>query len=177
MSEAEIFNFLFCSENSEQLKRNYITLVRKLHPDKGGSVEACQILNKVFDKLQHHPKFSGRYEQDKKAYKDENREAPEKENYFVGKKTMDVISTLCVLDGLNLEICGTWLWISGATFNYKQVLKELGCKWAHSKKMWCFHESEWTRKNRHTLDMDEIRELHGSEKIKQHNTYKLNKAV
>jgi hypothetical protein len=67
MTESEIFSFLFCSENLEQLKKNYILLVRKLHPDKGGSVEACQILNKVFDKLQRHPKFAGRYEQDKKS--------------------------------------------------------------------------------------------------------------
>ena len=177
MSESEIFNFLFCSENLEQLKKNYITLVRKLHPDKGGSVEACQILNKVFDKLQRHPKFAGRYEQDKKAYAEEKRTAPDESFYFVGKETMRIISILSVLDGLSLEICGTWLWIAGATFNYKQVLKGLGCKWASSKKMWCFHETEWTRKNRHTLDMDEIRSLHGSQKIEQHYTNKLKMEV
>lgn len=177
MTESEIFNFLYSSPNLEQLKRNYFILIKRLHPDKGGTVEACQILNRVFDKLQRHPKFAARYEQDKKAYQEENRQPPESENYFVGEKTMNVIYTLCVLDGLHIELCGTWLWISGATFNYKDVLKNLGCKWAHTKKMWCFHETDWTRKKRHTLDMDEIRNLHGSQKIQQHSTYKLNKAV
>lgn len=167
MTESEIFNFLFCSVNIEQLKNNYITLVRKLHPNKGGSVNDCQILNKVFNTLQRHPKFAGRYEQDKKTYAEES----------ISKKTMEVISTLSVLDGLSLEIYGTWLWIAGNTFNYIQILKELGCKWAPAKNMWCYHDTEWARKNRHALSFDEIRNLHASHKIKQHYTNKLKMEV
>ena len=177
MNESEIFEFLFSSPNLEQLKRNYIQLIKINHPDKGGSVEICQMINAIFDKLQRHPKFTKGYEQTKKAYQDENREPPKEDDYFVGKKTLEIISTLCVIDGLNLEICGSWLWISGNTYNYRQTLKELGCIFASKKKMWCFHESEWTRKNKHKLTIDEIRNLHGSQSIKQHNTYKLNKAV
>ena len=41
-----------------------------------------------------------------------------------------VIDKIIHLDGIEIELCGRWLWISGNTYKHKQILKEAGCKWA-----------------------------------------------
>lgn len=54
----------------------------------------------------------------------------------------DVISKLINLEGLEIEVCGTWVWISGNTRQYKDKIKETGCKWASNKKMWFWRSEE-----------------------------------
>ena len=67
------------------------------------------------------------------------------------------------LDGLELEVCGDWIWISGNTFQNKTAIKEAGCRWASKKKLWYWRPADYVKKTRKTLDMDQIRNLHGSE--------------
>lgn len=153
------YNYLFSASTPEELKKRYIELIKTNHPDKGGSVETCQEINAIFDKLQHHPKFNGKHQA--------TEEATEEKPQGVGPKTLEIIANLAGFEGLHLEICGSWLWVTGDTWNYRAELKSQGLKWASNKKAWFFHEYEWTRKNRHSMTMDEIRENHGSEKIKE----------
>jgi len=53
---------------------------------------------------------------------------------------MDMISELLRLhmDGVEIWLIGTWLWIAGNTKPYHQVLgrKGLGCHWHQQRKMW-----------------------------------------
>ena len=37
---------------------------------------------------------------------------------------------------ITIEICGTFIWISGNSYPYRKELKEIGFKWASQKKQW-----------------------------------------
>jgi hypothetical protein len=67
--------------------------------------------------------------------------------------------------GLDIEVCGTWIWVSGDTRPHKEALKEAGFKWAPKKMMWYFAGTK-TKGSRGKWDMDKIRESHGSVNIK-----------
>ena len=43
--------------------------------------------------------------------------------------------------GLEIEICGSWIWVGGDTRPHKDVLKLAGYKWAPVKKLWHFRPS------------------------------------
>ena len=80
-------------------------------------------------------------------------------------ETVDIIDKIINFD-IDIEICGSWIWVSGNTFNCKDKLKEIGFKWAKAKKKWYWQQGEYTRKSKKTFSMDEIREMHGSETVK-----------
>ena len=63
---------------------------------------------------------------------------------------------------LEMELVGTWLWISGDTKPHKDTLKAYGCIWAPRKGMWFWRASEHRVFNRRDTDMDAIREKYGT---------------
>jgi hypothetical protein len=67
--------------------------------------------------------------------------------------------------GLVIEICGSWLWVSGDTRQHKEVLKSAGYRWAPVKKMWSFCGGA-RRTSRGKFSMDDIRLRHGSQSVK-----------
>jgi hypothetical protein len=78
----------------------------------------------------------------------------------------EFLAVLMGLKGLEIEICGSWLWIGGETKENKDALKGAGCRWASKKKLWYWHAGEWVKKVRRALTMEQIRDLHGSEFLK-----------
>lgn len=72
------------------------------------------------------------------------------------KETVAAISNC----GLEVEICGSWIWVSGDTRTHKETLKSAGFRWAPVKKKW-----HWAAKrsfSRGNYSMEQIREHHGS---------------
>ena len=49
-----------------------------------------------------------------------------------------VVAALQDLPGLQLDIRGTWLWVSGDTYPVKDAIKASGCRWASRKRMWFY---------------------------------------
>lgn len=45
----------------------------------------------------------------------------------------EILAVLMGLKGLEIEICGNWLWIGGETKENKDALKGAGCRWASKK--------------------------------------------
>ena len=95
--------------------------------------------------------------------------APEAASY--GGDLNDAIAHLLHSVGLDLEICGAWLWVSGETKAHRDTIKAYQSdtgnrfKW-HSKKLkWYFCPNDYTgrrRKGKGNVDMDEIRDRYGS---------------
>lgn len=69
------------------------------------------------------------------------------------------------LEGIALEVCGAWLWVSGNTKPHKEVFKKAGFFWASKKMQWYFRTPEYQSHSRGNWSMDDIRACHGSEKI------------
>ena len=141
----------------DDLKRAYRAAAMQNHPDRGGNVETMQEINAEYEKRFEELK----YQQNAAAAADttgKTRATTETAGDFIR-----IIAELLKLDGLTVELCGRWLWISGDTMKHKEQLKAIGCRWSATKKMWSWHFAEegdgWSRGRR---SMDQIRRKYGS---------------
>ena len=79
------------------------------------------------------------------------------------------LSKIIHLDGISVELCGSWLWIGGNTLPHKKTLKDAKYLWSRKKGKWYFRQasskSTYRKKGRYT--MDQIRAAHGSSKYSQ----------
>jgi hypothetical protein len=66
------------------------------------------------------------------------------------------------LAGLHLEICGSWLWVTGKTFQVKDTLKELGFRYSANKLAWYYRQVENRSGNQEPISLEKIRELYGA---------------
>lgn len=89
-----------------------------------------------------------------------------KGNKKIGKKVLEAINVLKDIEGINLELCGSWLWVSGDTKPHKDLIKSVGGKWALKKKMWYVKPNNfWYHTKEET--MENIRHAHGSVILKK----------
>jgi 2-hydroxy-3-keto-5-methylthiopentenyl-1-phosphate phosphatase len=65
-------------------------------------------------------------------------------------------------EGLRLEIVGQWLWLSGATFAIKDVLKALDFRYSPDKKSWYWRSDENRSSNEKPIPLEMIREKYGT---------------
>ena len=72
-------------------------------------------------------------------------ETYEKETTETAREFMDLINKLLKM-GIDVELCGSWIWCSGNTKAVKEDLKSLGFKWSHNKAAWYYHRDPY-RKN------------------------------
>ena len=114
-----------------------------------------KIVNAAFDALKD---FSG----DIPTNDNQNANGETTENY--SEAVNEGLNKIINLEGLDIEICGAWVWVSGETKRHKEALKEAGFKYASKKKKWYFRPEDWTSRSRGSLSMDEIRGKYGSSK-------------
>ena len=152
----------------EELRRQYRDLLKKYHPDNAnGSTQATQEINAEYDKLfkvlknRHESKSADNKESNTKT--DFNANMYDWEN---DKALREKLQKIINFNGIEITICGQWLWVSGNTYSYKKELKEIGFKWASQKKMWFWHSENFRKKSRKTLSMEEIQNYYGSTKVK-----------
>ena len=100
------------------------------------------------------------------------REEAEAQNY--GAEINAALNKIIDLNGLIVEICGSWVWVSGETRTHKDTLKTNGFKFSGKKKMWFFRPSSkktWFSKGEFSIN--EIRDKYGSRQVKTHPVYTL----
>jgi hypothetical protein len=73
----------------------------------------------------------------------------------------EVALELHKLIGLEVVLCGSWLWVSGNTKEHKEELKELGLRWAPNKEKW--YLAGEPRRGRKPMDWSYIKEKYGEE--------------
>ena len=134
-----------------EIKARYKELAKTYHPDLGGDVETMKLINLQYEKV-----ITGAYQKAGKSIS-EIEELLAQDNALKEK-----INQILSFDGLHIEICGCWLWLTGDTRTYKDFLKKLGFFWANKKKAWYWRAAENRSHNRKSMDLDEIRQKHGS---------------
>lgn len=77
-------------------------------------------------------------------------------------KLETTMEALKAVEGVDVELCGTWLWIDGQTYEVKEQLKALGCKWSRNKKRWYWHDASKKGWSNGKTQMDDIRLKYGS---------------
>ena len=137
----------------DELKAAYRRLSMKHHPDRGGDTTTMQEINAEHDEL-----FE-RLKKQHNASADEVHQTTETPEEF-----REIIELLLKLEGLTVELCGSWLWIGGDTQQHKETLKAAGCRWSNNKKLWYWHHAEEGRKwRRGKATMSDIRTKYGSQ--------------
>lgn len=142
----------------EELKKQYKQLAMEHHPDRGGSTETMQEINNEYDVL-----FSSLKNTHSTA--EGETYTTEKETTETPEEFKNIINILINLEGVNIEICGSWLWLTGNTKEHKEVLKSLKFRWSKSKQAWYYHTSDYKKKSKKTFSLDEIRDLYGSKTV------------
>ena len=119
----------FTATNFEELRKEYKKLAFENHPDKGGKVAVMQEINADYDELFKKLKnvHNEQAEADTTGKKRNMNETPEAYREAI----MKVIN----IEGIVIELCGSWLWISGNTYKHKEAFKASGYDWSKTKKM------------------------------------------
>lgn len=141
----------------DELKKAYKALAMKHHPDVGGDTSTMQQINAAYE-----ARFEDlKRQQNTRAAEDASGQA--KATSESAADFIAIINALLHLDGLEIELCGRWLWIGGDTRKHKEALKAAGCRWSSTKKLWSWHFAEDGSKwHRGRYSMDQIRHKYGS---------------
>ena len=148
------YNYLNKEYNTvEELKKHYRELSKKYHPDinENGS-DAMKTINNEFEIL-----FDIMNKTEETA-----------------KQFIDIINNIINLD-ITIEIIGSWIWLSGNTYDHKDIIKSNGFKWANKKKMWYFNpDQNYKKRSKKELSITDIKNMYGFETIKKgNNTYQI----
>ena len=142
-------------KTAEELKKEYRKLAKQLHPDLGGDTEEFKIMQNEYEIM---------WERLKNIHTNSNGETYTKETTETPQEFINIINVLVLLSGLQTELIGTWIWVSGNTKLHKEVLKNLKFRYAHKKQAWYYHTEPYRKKSKRELTLDEIRDMFGSEK-------------
>lgn len=145
-------------KTAEELKKAYREIVKKLHPDKGGSKEEFQAMQNEFEKA---------WESLKNIHVNKDGEKYERETKQTATAFMDMIDRILRMDGVDVEMCGSWIWCSGDTKPHRKELKDMGFRFSRNKSAWYYHEGTYRRRCGKTYSLDEIRDMYGSNKFKR----------
>lgn len=149
---AKYFNHEY--NDLQELRRDFRDLCKKLHPDFGGDAEEFKTMNEEYKKAVQNfrpAEHNGKPDTYQKAFAD-----------TLDEEFQAVIIELLRL-GLEIEICGVWLWIHGNTKAVKEQLKACGCCWAPTKKLWYWRPT-WAKSygSKKRQSMEIIRAKYGS---------------
>lgn len=147
-------------KNLEELKKEYRKLVMVNHPDNGGDTRVMAEIIKEYKQMFEVLKN----EQNRKAKEDKTGKTYHTNE--TAEMFMEILEKIMFLDGLEIEICGSWVWVGGNTYAHKTELKNASFSYSAKKKMWYWkpYETTWF-KGKKSYTMDEIRNTYGSEKV------------
>lgn len=95
-----------------------------------------------------------------------------------GEELNNAINAIINLDGISIEVCGAWVWVTGETKKHAQALgkKGAGFYYASKKQAWYFRPADFKSRGRGKHSLDEIRAKYGSESVERKSKNKLKAA-
>lgn len=139
----------------DALKAEYRRLAKVHHPDVGGDLETMQRINAQYDEAVEAIKANTFHADHKRA----QREAP--------AMWRAAVNAVINVPGITIELCGSWVWVTGDTYQHRSIFKAAGYYWSKNKAAWYWHAPEDISMNRRRMTLDEIRAFHGSTLIAQ----------
>ena len=127
-------------KNLEELKKAYRNLCKTYHPDLNPNcLEIMKVINNEYEDLFNILKNQLTTKTEEKA-----------------TDFIDLLKNIINLD-ITIEIVGSWIWVSGNTYDHKETLKANGFKWASKKKMWYLNPTGTQKKTKKQYSMDTIK--------------------
>lgn len=149
----------------EDVKEAYRKYAKALHPDNGGDAEEFKRMQQAYTaaynryKGVHRKKAAGNTENTKKAAEDTHSDYTDD---FSAEAFASIIDKIIGLDGIDIEIVGSWIWLSGNTYPYREQIKAAGFFWSSKHKKWYYSGDRRKSKKHSKLTFEEVRALHGS---------------
>jgi hypothetical protein len=155
--------FINC-KTLEELKKEYKKLAMFHHPDRqGGDLETMKLINVEYDIM--YPKLQNIHNTNTKNVNNQETNTSE--------QSREIIDTLINMYGiLEIEICGTWIYVKSIPQVCNDKLKEIGFTWCGKKFVWALKPIGYIKKSKKVWDMDKIRDSFGSEKIIGNNNFR-----
>ena len=149
------FEFFSNCTTLEDVKKVYRDLCFKYHPD---------ITHDNGEKMKY---INVEYEKAFQYFKNNNStyNATKKETFETPEQFKEVINSLVNMQGINIDIVGCFIWLSGNTYPYKERLKVIGFKWAKQKKCWYWHTPEYKQTKHKPIELDDIKAKYGCQRI------------
>lgn len=158
----------------EELRKVYKELLKIHHPDNGGNVAIMQEINAEYDKMfkvlkDRHTSKSSNNTTDFNEFKNKQYDFSE------DKALREMLEKIIAFSGITIEVVGNWIWCFNS-YEFRKELKELGFKYASSKRAWYWHSEAFRKKGRKALSMDDIRNYYGSTEVKTEERKQLKQA-
>src|SRR5690554_2696433 len=139
----------------DEARKTYYRLAMKFHPDRGGDEELFKELANQF-----HSFRPSQFKYEKEF------------NDWSSKAYADIIVALMEIPDITIEICGSWIWISGDTRTRKDLIKSAPTNdyyqrgFSAQKVMWYFSPRGYKKRAAEELDMEAIRNIYGSAELR-----------
>lgn len=138
-----------------ELRKEYRRLAFLYHPDKGGDTVLMQILNDQYERLSKKLIIGdAKFSEARKEYEQQ-----------ISEEIREILDLIMFLQGVEIEVIGGWIWITGNTFAVRSTLKSLGFIFSHPKITWYWHKGEYRKKNGKLQSTEDMRAFWGSQKI------------
>ena len=141
------FTALFNVLDEVQTKKLFIQLAHQYHPDKGGNTEIMQKLKKAYQ-----------------THLNKVRSGEIKENQDeIDRELIEKVNLISKYRDIEIEILGSWIWVTGNTKTHKEDLKSYGFLFAPKKEAWYYRrEEDHKSHSRGDYSLEEIREKYSS---------------
>jgi len=149
----------------QEIKERYKSLAKVHHPDLGGCLEKMKVINAQYESI-----LKGSYQSLGKSHTEIN------DLLAKDEALRCQLNKIIHLEGLIIELCGCWLWITGDTKQHKDRLKACGFLWSPKKLSWYWRSEAkkgWYYRGQE-YDMFAIRDRHGSLKIQKQEYAQVN---
>lgn len=148
----------------EEGKALYRELCKQHHPDLGGDLRTMQEINAQWAAFQASGAKADGYRRQQDAHAENRKSAADYHDLEEVAEVLRVkIEFALNLSGVDVELMGFWVWLTGNTKEHKEAIKAQGFKWAREKEAWYF--AGVPSFNRERRSLDEIRSMHGSQKF------------
>lgn len=165
-------NFFQSCNTLQDVKELYRTLAKQYHPDKGGDLATMQEINNQYTRAINTIAKGG-------TFTDQEAEA----EILQAEAYQEAVNKVINLEGVKIELIGSWLWITGDTKQHAATLKQEPARFTWAKKKtdfsaWFFRTAEYKTTNRgQKMELEQIRNKYGSQTIESKaGAYKLKAA-
>jgi hypothetical protein len=129
-----------------EVKHRYLALAREHHPALGNDPTTLFQVRLEYQQVPRDPSYG--FYQHPEDVKDDFLHYPEVVDRLLGWR-------------LNVELIGTWTWVSGESFPFRDRLIEMGFSYEPLKQAWYSRPVSYRSANPSPLPFDKIKSLHG----------------